>query len=271
MLNKFKKESLTKHKKFFYTIIAVVILVGLHTLQILSPLENLIVQATNPIRTMFYEQSDRYIHIFSNWQTISELEKENDTLRDKISHLTSQVNSLLSIASENEELRKQLKIQPKSIKELVEAKPIQFVNDDTDNYMIVDVGFKEGLSSGLPAILYESLIGTVSSTTAHSARINLLSNPDNPIQASIQGKPEAKGIVSGLQQDLLLLSNIQKNIKLEIGDQVISSGGERDQFNNLLIGTIIEDSTKKADIYQSFKVEPTVKIRPVDRVFIVLP
>lgn len=263
-----------KHKwhlrPFLITVIVVMCLVILHYLGIIIPIESLIGRAFQPVQRGFFVAYNKISYGLSSFSNLADIEEENRLLRAERTRLSGQITKLISIAQDNTILREQLRLQKSRERELVFAKLLGYHDREHDHKILINIGSADKISRDMPVILYDSLIGVIDDVSIYSSSVNLISNSKLVINAYVQGKPDAKGIVHGQEgSSALLFSHLDKSIKLDMGEFVLTTGqGIRDN-RNILIGTIIEKLESAKDPYNSYLVSPALELKKLDTVFVV--
>lgn len=259
------------HLKPFLTIlVAAAVLIALHYLNVLRPVEALLSRVFQPIQRGAFTATQNVGYSLANFNKITGLEAENRHLREENSNLAGQITKLIGIAEDNALLREQLKLQKERGRELVFAKLLGYYDLKKDHKILLNVGLADRLNREMPVILYDSLVGIITAIGDYSATATLISSPQSVINAYVQGKPNAKGLIHGKEgSSALLFSHLDKSIKLDVGEFVLTTGqGVRDN-RNLLIGTVIEKIDNDKDPYNSYLVSPALELEKLDTVFVV--
>lgn len=163
-----------------------------------------------------------YLH-----ETFSErrqLASENEVLRQSLLVSQARLTSLSSLQDENRRLRElldgtrgyRLKIQLASVLD-VDLDPFR-------HRILLDIGERAGVRSGLALIDSQGLVGQVVSTNLLNATAVLISDPGHavPVQVLRSG---LRTIAYGTgQTDRLELPNIPLSADVRMGDQLVTSG-----------------------------------------------
>ena len=148
---------------------------------------------------------------------------ENQYLREKTLQLSLQIESMLNLEEENRRLQDLLDFKRQTNLKLV---PTRIVNKGIQTNLVsltVDVGKNEGVSSNQPVLTTKGVIGK----TVHvgnSASI-VQSITDHNFRLSVRILPSgATGILRWRGDNLCEIREVQKNVDIEIGNQVVTSG-----------------------------------------------
>ncbi len=257
-------------KPFLLTLGVIILLAILHYLSVLRPLESLLTRAFQPIQRAVFVTAQDLSYRFGNLGRLAELEADSRRFQEKTPRLSGQITKLIGIAEDNVILREQLKLQKSRERQLVFAKLLGYYDLKKDGKILLNIGRADNLEKEMPVILYDSLAGVITAVGEYSSTATLISSPNLTLNVYVQGKPNAKGLLKGQAgSSALLLSHIDKNIKLEVGEFVLTTGqGVRDN-RNLLLGTIIEQIDNDKDPYNSYLVSPALALEKLGTVFVV--
>jgi rod shape-determining protein MreC len=127
------------------------------------------------------------------------------------------------IDSENKELRKLLKFSPEPYNKYISARVVGGNNGIFTNTVIAIAGADSGVKKGQIAINGEGVVGKVIEVNATSSRILLITDIRSRVPA-ITINSRHKTIVAGNNTSRLGLLYLDDDIKLGIGEQVITTG-----------------------------------------------
>ena len=221
---------------------------------IIRPLSSSTIQ----VRDFFYTLAN----LKSRLSEINNLKRELLSLKSK--------NARLELAGlENEVLRQQLGLKKNGDFVLVSS---QVVNGDpagSRSMVTIDKGEAFGVSPG-NAVLDESgnLLGIVREVFQFSSNVLVITDGDVKVDALILRK-NALGVVSGSHGLGLDLDLISQDIKLEQGDEVVTSGLTGEIPAGILIGSIDEIQSRDSDLFQKLSILPASKTKAFRFVLIV--
>lgn len=222
---------------------------GLHWLA--SPL---IVAAEVPselgyfLTTWFRRQSD-WVNAQSLW------ESERELLR----HAQRQQAALLE---ENTHLRELLKLHTTyelPIRATAQVTPRSYARARVE----VDMGEKEGVSVGLPALAGKGVFGTVVELRSHRADVLHITDRTHALPIKI-ARSGFRSIAQGNGQDMLRLQHVPETADVQVGDEVVTSGlGEKFQ-PNLPVGRVVRIDDDPKNPFHDVWVEPLTPKRHSD-------
>ena len=279
-----------KTKKVYIFIAVIGLLIFLHYIRVLAPIENIIIKFFNPLASGFYSVSSD-IRVVYNDQTnkrdllkiIKELEIEN-------SQLIKEQAQLKYAEEENKSLREHLKFFTKNEYNYVLANIIFediFIGSTSSNdksnkissNIIINKGKKDGFKIGLVAVNSQGItIGKITEANNNTARISLATNNNCKFAAKIQNQDSERNNVSqtsGIAQgelNLTIAMNFIPQTKIvSEGDIIVTSGLEKDIPGGLVIGKVIKVENDTNEVWQKAVIEPLADFNDLSVVSVLLP
>jgi len=259
---------LKKHKSFSFVAVGLVlILIFLHWINLLKPVEKIFILVTKPVINSFYGLSNRFGNYYLNLKSKKELLAENKKLREDVAILMKGKSRFLSAKEENEFLRDQLDYVDINRFEPIIAKVIGKSTDQSQNSLIIDRGEDHGLSVGLPVLgEHGYLIGKVIRTNKKTAQILLINDDFSKISVKIQGLKNILGILQGRFGLGLVIEMIPINQTIKEGDLIVTSGLEENIPDNLIVGQIKSYQNSPEELFQSAAIESLVDFNKITMV-----
>lgn len=266
MSNKFFTK---KAYKFLAVVVISLGLIFLNPKGFFSPLRIFILKITYPFQKTFYLTSQSFSNSVRFIGSISEIKKENEDLLKENFSLRGKLAALEDQKRENELLRSQLSLIPKTNFDLEASFVIGQDPQGLGSWVIIDKGENNGIQVGMPVIFSEGLlVGKVEDVYGDSAKVNLLSNSDSAVN-SIDLETGAKGILKGEYGLGIILDMVSQRDVLNVGDTVVTSGLGSNMPKGLLIGTIQEIRPSGDKLFQQAIINPRVKLKDLEVVFVV--
>ncbi len=257
-------------KKIIKIFLIVALILGLHFLKLLGPLENLIVRGLNPILGSFYSFDS------NNLSDRQELIARNQSLEEKIAKLTDESAQVKELSAENAKLREYLNFANSDNRRYVLAKIVARENFlDSSRYdqnIIIDQGSKNGLRPGLAIINSNRMvIGKILEVKDRESRICLLTSDSCKLAVAILNQNRTIGVSQGDLGLTVKVNFVGQTEKINPGDIIITSGLEKDVPAGLVLGTISRIDNKENDIWQNINLEPTADLNNLGIISAVLP
>lgn len=236
---------------------------------ILSPLQNVVAIIAWPVQGSFSQVAFEIRDIFHFFASIGDLKKENDRLSQDNIHLLSENAKWQSVSGENDELRKELQLLPRQIFHLQAAEVIGRDAAGLGNWLTLDQGALQGVESGMPVIVYGSvLVGRITEVFPESSRVMLLTHPESAVSA-VTTEGAAQGIIKGEYGLGLLFDMVLQDAAIGSSDRLVTSGLGGEFPKNLFIGTLQEVHLSSDHLYKQASVISPVSFETLRYVFII--
>jgi rod shape-determining protein MreC len=203
------------------------------------------------------------------------------------------INQMEQVRRENEELRllkmqlDAVKMENDRLRQMVQMKPqtvwkprlAKVVGRDPANWwrtVQIDIGSAEGLRVDLPVMTSQGLVGRTYAVGKHRALVVLIGSPECKV-AAIVDKSRENGVVGPsasaaiLDPNLVELSYLTRNSKLEPGQSVYTSGLGGIFPAGILIGSIVDTQTVEHGLYVEARIKLAVNVNQLEEVWVLLP
>ncbi|MFH1427532.1 MAG: rod shape-determining protein MreC [Patescibacteria group bacterium] len=265
-----------KQKKIILYLAVIGLLIFLHFINVLKPVENFIVYLLNPLASGIYSVSSD-IRITYNEQTDKrDLLKIVKELEEEINKLTRENAKLKNIEEENLILRQSLKFLTINEYKYVLANIIsqtEFSQSPAkEKNIIIDKGREDGIIPGLSLVNSQGIIiGKVIETDKHISSVSLTTSSDCKLAATIQNNNRTIGVTEGELGLTIVMNFIPQTEVVNIGDTVVTSGLEKIIPAGLVIGKVIEVDQEGNEVWQKVVIEPLVDFNELVIVSVLLP
>lgn len=199
--------------------------------------------------------------VITSFLRIGTLSRSVRILEDENSGLESQLAQLESLKKENEDLRKQLELLPKKKYSIITADVIGHSSDGAREVLIINRGLKDGIREEMPVVVNEGVIvGKIDKAEEFTSNLVLVTDVEFKLAAGIPGTT-AQGLVRGARGLDVVIEDIPRDVSLNIGDKVVTTGLDGIFPPDLLIGTVRTVEAPGNEIFQSANLSPAVDPR----------
>lgn len=208
----------------------------------------------------------RYARLAHNFNAIS----ENSALREENIRLSGEIARSREALVENERLRHLIGYRNETAYDLL---PARIINKDITgqwNYLTLDVGETDSVTTHMAVINDRGVIGYTALVSRHYSKVIPYVNTEIHIPAKIQSL-QAYGIVrwDGVRTDRLQLESIVKTEAVETGQTVVTAGYSSIFPAGLTIGSIDSISVRPGRDELIVFVRPAASISTTEHVFVV--
>ena len=198
------------------------------------------------------------------------LRQRNAELEAEVANLQTQVISLQQQVSEVELLSTLLEFARSQRENEYKAASVIFRDPRPFlKYVVIDVGSDDGILSGMPVVSAEGLVGHVDAVSANAARVQLITDAGSSINVTIQPSDTTAVLLGSITSDLSL-DLISKDVDVEPGNLILTSGLGGKYPGNILVGQVASVRTTATALFQQAAVQPTVDFTRLDIVLVIV-
>ncbi|MCL5074236.1 MAG: rod shape-determining protein MreC [Chloroflexi bacterium] len=241
-----------------------VLAIGLIAIRLIAPLhlvEDLAARGIAPLQWATTTAIEPVANLLQAIQTIGELRRENERLRQTVDRLTQENVRLSELERENAQLREQLNL--KRAQPGYQWIPAEVIGQDASNLVrsvIINRGANDGIQIGMTVMTTRGLVGRVVRLSPVTAKVLLISDVSSSVSAIIQSS-RANGVVDGQGTPLLTMKYIDQRLPIKTGDKVITSGVGGVFPAGILVGYVTDVTKKDTAMFQQASVEPAVDLK----------
>lgn len=261
-----------KKKENYYTkffIIAISLLVIYYIFSYF----NLYKYIVTPIHRIMYISAQNVNNFFNNFDEISEMKDKNKKLLDEVNYLLNENTKLKIYRKENVLLKEQLRFVEEKIfdKEIVVSRVIA-KNMDNKDILSINKGKKDGIIEGLPVIASNGIIvGKISSVSLNTSKVLLLRDPFSFLAVKILDKSEQSNLLKGKYGLSLQVDFIPRDVLVEKGDIVVTSGIEENIPLGLIVGKVERIEKNPNDLFIRTIIQPRISYDELNILSVILP
>ena len=202
-------------------------------------------------------------------KSLAIVSEENQYLREKNLQLNLELESILYAADENKKLRDLLDFKRDTKLKIVPARIINKGIQTNLNSLTIDIGSKNGLLSNQAVLTPEGIIGKTVQVCQSSSLVQSIS--DNNFRLSVRIMPSgAVGILRWHSNSMCKVYEVQKNVEINIGDRVITSGFSKIYPPKLPVGVVSGVYDERGSYQKVVNVEIQSDFESIQNVFVVI-
>lgn len=198
--------------------------------------------------------------------------EENERLNGEVIRLQAKVRLSKSIEEENVKLREQFDFYNRQTDKLIPAEVLSRSINGWWQSVRITKGTRDGIAPNRAVISPDGLVGRTANVFAHSADVLLLSDPACKVSARIR-RTGSFGLVTGTGVTLkgyprVEMQFIHKDIPVQVGDEVVTSGMGGVYPRDVVIGYVDAVRMEEAGLYQIAEILPQAVDSLTDIVFV---
>ncbi len=265
-----------KHKTVLILTVVLALLIFLHWLGALKPVEDFFVWLAKPLTSRFYRQGEAFNAAYSARQERQNLAAQVEALSQEVARLTVANANDYALAEENKQLRAQLdfisghNFQAVTAGVIAQETAVEATGANQD--LIINRGLKDGLRLGLGVISPTGvIIGKIVDLKDTTARVCLTTTPGCKLAAAVQNADQTQGLTDGDLGLTIKMSYIPQTEKIAADDLVVSSGLGGDIPHGLVIGKISHVINESNEVWQEATIVPLVNLSTLTVVSVIIP
>jgi rod shape-determining protein MreC len=229
--------------------------------------------ALTPMQKVYHELLESTKYIWSHYLWLLDVETERNDLVERIKELEAQNSRLMEFESENLRLRNLLHFSEETghnglVASVIGRDPSNWIKTVT-----IDRGANDGVRPGLAVVDGNAIVGQTTAVTGNSAKVLLLTDNTNAIDAIVQSC-RASGIAEGgSENEMLHLRYVEKleQSQIHAGDRVIASGIDGVFPKGTLIGVVHRVDADAPGLFQYVEIKPSADLHRLENVLIIVP
>jgi rod shape-determining protein MreC len=225
------------------------------------------VDAIDPFQRSLRGIADISLGAWRSYRSLLRAQQENQELHTQLVSAQSQIQQLSEQGAESLRLRALLEFKNQLPFQSVAAEVIASSPGENSNAIFIGKGADAGLTSDLPVITPEGVVGKTIAVFSHSSQVLLLTDPSSGVGVMLE-KTRVQGVLKGDSQNLCLIRYIMNEEPVSSGEAILTSGLDQVYPKGLRVGTVVR--TSAGNIYKNVEVKPTADLNRLETVLVVL-
>lgn len=209
-------------------------------------------------RSIFSQKDELNKRITQQEEEIARLNLENQVLRENAAEV-KRLRALVNFTNNN------LDKYTLSTARVIARSPNNWLET-----VIIDKGTAEGIEKNMPVITPQGLVGRIGSVSRHTSQVNLITDREIAVGATLQRSRNTSGIVEGMVEgNLMKMINIPYYASVQPDDIVITSGLSEVFPPGIDIGVVHEVVEEPNGLLLSATVIPRVDFDKLEEVLVI--
>jgi len=221
-----------------------------------------------PITRGIIHSEDWFSNTWHSYVWLRGVRKENEDLKDQIAQMRMQQIRLVEDASQAHRLQLLLGFKEQNIAQTVPAQVISTTGSEFSRAIYIDKGSNDGIKTDMPVVTPEGIVGKVLRVISGNTSLVLLVNDPTSGAGVILEKSRLQGILKGSPNGATMMNNVMSDEKVQVGDQVVTSGGDRIFPKGLPVGTVAAVGPGP-DIFLNIRVKPSATLNKIEEVLVI--
>lgn len=227
-----------------------------------------VVGVVGPPEQMLHATGRGIRGVWTNYVDLIHVRQQNRNLQAQMDQMRLEEASLAEDARQDLRLQALLGFQQKYIYKTVAAQVIGTAGTDQSRVLLIDKGSREGLSSDLPVITPDGIVGKTRDVFDHTSQVLEISDPTSGAGVILQ-QTRIQGVLRGDNWGQPEIVNISPDERIKAGEPVITSGGDSIYPRGLAVGTVDRVVADPDGTLVNVLVKPSANLARLEEVLII--
>jgi rod shape-determining protein MreC len=224
------------------------------------------VSAVSPIEKAAVHGTRWFHDAWHNYAYLRGVRRENRELREEIERMRLEQVRMSEDASQARRLQTLLGFKEQFISETMAAQVISTTGSDFSRGVFIDKGSHDGVKPDMPVITTDGIVGKVFRVYPTSALVLEINDPSSGA-AVILEKSRLQGILKGSPSGETFVANIMADEKIEPGERILTSGGDRVYPKGMAVGTV--SRVNPSGTFLNIEVKPAAQLSRLEEVLVI--
>jgi rod shape-determining protein MreC len=206
--------------------------------------------------------------LWHNYFYLRGVRQENRDLKAEIQRLRIEKVRLNEDAEQARRLQVLLGFKEQFISNTVAAQVIGSSGSEQSRSVYIDKGAADGIKPDMAVITTEGVVGKVLRVFSSSTSQVLLIDDQTSGVGAILEKSRLQGVLRGTPAGEVVLEKVMSDEQVQVGEAVLTSGGDRIFPKGLPVGTVTKVSSG-ADFFLNIRVKPAANLGRLEEVLVV--
>jgi rod shape-determining protein MreC len=230
-------------------------------------LRSWVIGAITPVEKVFVSSTRFMRRTWHDYINVVGLRMENRDLREQNEKLHMELARQSESASQAERLQVLLEFKQNFLGSTLAAQVIGSSGSDSSRVVYIDKGTRDGLKPNMAVITPHGIVGKLRDVYRSSAQVLMFNDSSSGVGAILEDS-RLHGVVKGTPAGEIMLVHIQADEKVQPGEKLVTSGGDRIYPKGLPIGTV-SDVSPGAELFLNVRVKPAANLTRLEEVLVI--
>ncbi|MGO9519583.1 MAG: rod shape-determining protein MreC [Candidatus Korobacteraceae bacterium] len=225
------------------------------------------ISAVTPIEGTVVHAQKWVQNAWTNYVYLRGTRRENRELRAQIERMKIEDARLSEDARMARRVQTLLEFKEQYVESTIAAQVIGTSGSEQSRVLYIDKGSKDGIKTDMAVITPTGIVGKVVQVFPASAQVLPINDQFSGVGALLKDT-RLQGILKGSQNGATTLQYVMSDEKVEPGEEVLTSGGDRVFPKGLPVGRVVSVEPGK-DLFLNIRVVPSARLDQVEEVLVV--
>ena len=169
-------------------------------------------------------------------------------------------------AGQARRLQSLLGFKEEFISQTMPAQVISTTGSEFSRGVFIDKGSRDGIKADMPVITPDGIVGKVLRVYPTSSLVLEINDPSSGAGVILE-KSRLQGILKGSPTGQTFVANIMADEKIEPGERILTSGGDRVYPKGMAVGTV--SRVNPAGTFLNVEVKPSAQLNRLEEVLVI--
>jgi rod shape-determining protein MreC len=225
------------------------------------------ISAVTPIESAVVHSQKWVQHVWTNYVYLRGTRRENRELRAQIERMKIEDARLSEDARMARRVQTLLGFREQYVESTMAAQVIGTSGSEQSRVLYIDKGSRDGIKTDMAVITPTGIVGKIVQVFPTSAQVLPINDQFSGVGAMLKDT-RLQGIVKGSQNGATTLQYVMSDEKVEPGEEVLTSGGDRIFPKGLPVGRVVSVEPGK-DLFLNIRIVPSARLDQVEEVLVV--
>jgi rod shape-determining protein MreC len=256
----FKQGASARAKVVFFSLIALILLVGDTRIRSLGVIRQVVGIALYPLQAAALLPRDAAYMVGDYFSSLSAMQADNRKLKQEQVANAQTLQQVQQLTTENAQLRKLLSANERLPVSSVMSEILYDARDAFTRKIVVDRGSSHGVLPGQPVIDYAGVVGQVTRVFPFTSEITLLTDKDQAIPVQVVRNGLRSVAYGQGHSGSLDLRFMPANADIQNGDILVTSGIDGVYPTGLSVAKVVQVDRKSSDAFARIVCQPLAGI-----------
>lgn len=222
-----------------------------------------------PFQKLFVYSGTGLRNLFSNYIDLRSVRQQNLELQRQLDQMRLEQARQQQEVEQARRLQGLLEFKEQFISKTLAAQVIGTSGTDLSRVIYIDRGANDGIAAGMAVITPDGIVGKISRADRHTSQVLLISDPSSGAGVLLE-RQRLNGVLKGTASGVPEIQNVMSDEKIQVGDSVITTGGDRVFPKGLKVGTVASVAPDfEKDPFLSIKVKSSADLNRLEEVLVI--
>jgi rod shape-determining protein MreC len=234
----------------------------------IDPLTGVVLEGMRPLQSAVTVGLNAIAGTWRSYVALIGVRQDNERLRRRVLELEQQAAQLAEVEETDRRLGELLNFRSTlsgnmQVAQIIGRDPLPWFGTVTINR-----GEADGVHKNMAVLSPFGVVGQTMATSAHAARILLITDHNSGIDAIVQ-RSRARGIVEGALDGGCVMKYLQRGDDVDEGDRIVTSGLDGIFPKGIIIGEVTHVTRGNRGLMQVADIKPSVPLDRIEEVLVV--